>query len=70
MLDEKNIICVEGKVQGTIVVPKIEKGYGFEPFFIPEGSQKTLVEMDVKEKNVFSHRGKAVAVLLDRFESL
>lgn len=41
------------------------KGFGFDPIFIPEGSDKTFGEMDVKEKNSYSHRGKSIEKLAE-----
>lgn len=35
-------------------------GFGYDPIFIPTGSDKTFAEMSMGEKNVFSHRRKAV----------
>ena len=35
-----------------------EKGFGFDPIFIPKNSNKTFAEMDIDEKNNLSHRGK------------
>jgi XTP/dITP diphosphohydrolase len=35
-----------------------QRGFGFDPIFIPKNSNKTFAEMDVDEKNNFSHRGK------------
>uniref|UniRef100_A0A7C1P367 dITP/XTP pyrophosphatase n=1 Tax=Thermofilum pendens TaxID=2269 RepID=A0A7C1P367_THEPE len=39
------------------------KGFGFDPIFQPEGSTKTFAEMDLEEKNLWSHRGRAVRKL-------
>lgn len=39
------------------------QGFGYDPIFIPTGSNKTFAQMDTKEKNLFSHRGKAVQQL-------
>ncbi len=36
-----------------------EGGFGYDPIFIPDGSEKTFAEMSVNEKNRFSHRAKA-----------
>jgi len=40
-------------------------GFGFDPIFIPEGSQKTFGEMSTAEKNMHSHRAKAVKLMIE-----
>ncbi len=35
-------------------------GFGYDPVFIPEGSEKTLAELQPGEKNSFSHRAQAL----------
>jgi XTP/dITP diphosphohydrolase len=40
-------------------------GFGYDSVFIPEGSTKTFAEMSMNEKNLFSHRKKAVVKLLN-----
>jgi len=40
-------------------------GFGYDPVFIPEGSNATFANMDIAEKNKFSHRKKAVQQLID-----
>ena len=40
-------------------------GFGYDPVFIPEGSSTTFANMDITEKNKFSHRKKAVQQLID-----
>lgn len=44
--------------------PAGRNGFGYDPVFIPEGSQKTFAEMDAAEKNVYSHRRKAAEALI------
>ena len=51
----------EGICKGTILAyMRAEGGFGYDPVFVPEGSLKAFSEMDMSEKNNFSHRKKAV----------
>jgi XTP/dITP diphosphohydrolase len=55
----------EGICPGVITLEQTGKaGFGYDPIFIPNGSDKTFAEMDIKEKNMFSHRRKAVDKLV------
>lgn len=59
-----------GEVQGTIAKSKTgEKGFGYDPIFIPDGLQKTFAELDLEEKNRISHRAKAVTALVAFLQS-
>ena len=49
----------EGRVRGTLVEPRGEGGFGFDPIFEHEGT--TFAEMSETEKNAISHRGRALA---------
>ena len=61
----------EGVVNGTILTQKRgEKGFGYDPIFQPEGSDKTFAEMDLDEKGKISHRGIAVAKLVAYLSAL
>ena len=56
----------EGICRGKIISKKQgDKGFGYDPIFIPEGSSKTFAEMTQEEKSKFSHRGKAIRQLID-----
>lgn len=59
--DSKNEMTFVGEAIGSITNEKRGLGWGFDPIFMPDGSTKTFGEMDVEEKNEFSHRGKAAA---------
>ena len=55
----------EGISEGRILeAPRGNKGFGYDPVFIPQGADKTFAEMSLEEKNRFSHRSKAVAKLV------
>lgn len=55
----------EGICNGRIVDnQKGLEGFGYDPVFIPDGSDKTFAEMGMDEKNIFSHRRKATDKLL------
>lgn len=54
----------EGIVKGSLREEKSgEEGFGYDPIFQPEGYSVTFSEMSIEEKNVISHRGKAVKQL-------
>lgn len=51
----------EGKVTGKIAdKPRGDKGFGWDPIFIPTGSTKTFGQMELTEKNKYSMRKKAL----------
>ncbi len=55
----------EGICEGRITVERRgTQGFGYDPVFIPDGSSKTFGEMDMEEKNRFSHRKKATQKLV------
>lgn len=62
----KCIETFEGTVEGTIV-PETRgtAGFGYDPLFQPNDSEKTLAELSAKEKNAISHRALAAARLRD-----
>lgn len=56
----------EGICNGEIISErKGNKGFGYDPVFIPDGSDQTFAEMDMTEKNKFSHRKKAMEKLIN-----
>lgn len=51
----------EGICQGHITSEQRgQEGFGYDPVFVPEGSDRTFAEMGMEEKNRFSHRKKAL----------
>lgn len=50
-----------GYAEGRIGrVPRGERGFGYDPVFIPEGHDRTFAEMSGAEKDRLSHRGEAL----------
>jgi len=50
----------EGICAGKIISEKQgENGFGYDPIFMPEGSNRSFAEMKSDEKNIYSHRKKA-----------
>jgi XTP/dITP diphosphohydrolase len=63
---EGNTLFFEGICQGSILSERRgSSGFGYDPVFVPEGSVKSFAEMTMSEKNVFSHRRKAIELLTD-----
>lgn len=60
-----------GEVEGSISrEPRGSEGFGFDPIFIPkEGGGRTFAEMNLDEKNRYSHRSKALHKLLDHLRA-
>jgi len=47
----------EGRVSGKITEKELgDKGFGYDPIFLPVGSNKTFAEMSEEAKNSISHR--------------
>jgi len=59
-LKEGEPIVVEGTCEGKITrTPRGSGGFGYDPLFLVEGTDKTMAELDEAEKNRISHRGRA-----------
>ena len=56
----------EGRVDGTLVwPPRGERGFGYDPMFVPAGREQTFGEMDQDEKHRISHRADAFRKLVE-----
>ena len=56
----------EGRVSGKLTwPPRGERGFGYDPIFIPDGHDITFGEMDPAKKHTISHRATAFRQLLD-----
>ena len=58
-----------GEVHGLMVwPPRGEKGFGYDPVFLPDGHEITFGEMDPDAKHAMSHRARAFAQLVDELK--
>ena len=56
----------EGIVRGKLIQEKRgEKGFGYDPIFIPEGYTQTFAELGNEVKNKISHRARATKMFID-----
>ena len=56
----------EGRVEGTIATAESgSEGFGYDPLFVPSGEIITFAQMSAEAKNAISHRGRAVAKLVN-----
>ncbi len=71
VIPDGEIVTAEGLCEGHIgFEPKGEKGFGYDPIFIPLGYERTLAQFSLQEKNKISHRGKALRLLKRKIEYL
>ena len=57
-------VVVEGRVDGQLTFPpRGDRGFGYDPIFIPEGHDRTFGEMEPAAKDAISHRARAFAQL-------
>jgi XTP/dITP diphosphohydrolase len=57
-------VVVEGEVHGRLTFPpRGDRGFGYDPIFIPEGGALTFGEMEPAAKEAISHRTRAFAKL-------
>ena len=65
ILEEGEQHLFNGVVEGHIIeAPRGDKGFGYDPIFVPEGFERTFAQMTSQEKNEISHRGRAVQQLV------
>jgi len=63
-------IAFEGLVNGIISEEKHgEKGFGYDPIFVPDGYDKSFAQMSSQEKNEISHRAVATKKLENYLKS-
>ncbi|MBN1388980.1 MAG: non-canonical purine NTP diphosphatase [Bacteroidales bacterium] len=60
----------EGIINGRIITEKRgDKGFGYDPVFLPDNEDCTFAEMPAERKNMISHRANAIQKLNDFLSS-
>ena len=60
-------VTAEGYMYGTLISEgRGERGFGYDPIFVPDGETRTVAEMTDEEKNAISHRANALSELLKK----
>lgn len=66
LVNKEGINYFEGRVYGNLTREiRGEKGFGYDPIFIPETYEITFAEMNAEEKNKISHRKQAIEKFLE-----
>jgi XTP/dITP diphosphohydrolase len=64
-------LMYEGRCEGLITeVPAGDNGFGYDPVFFYPPMQRTFAQLSAQEKNLVSHRGKALAALKQEFDKV
>ncbi|MDY1549139.1 RdgB/HAM1 family non-canonical purine NTP pyrophosphatase [Luteibacter sahnii] len=69
--DDPAPLIAEGRWHGRVLeAPRGTAGFGYDPLFLPDGSDLGAAELDTALKNRISHRGQALAALQARLNEL
>ena len=65
--DDPIPLIAQGIWRGQILAaPRGDGGFGYDPLFLPDGCAVSSAELEPADKNRMSHRGQAVAMLVER----
>lgn len=71
LIYQGNAYTVHGWMYGTALAnARGDKGFGYDPMFVPLGENRTLAEMEESEKNRLSHRAQALSLAESLLKSL
>jgi XTP/dITP diphosphohydrolase len=60
----------DGVLNGKIIdQARGVNGFGYDPIFVPDGDGRTLAELPAEEKNLISHRGRALRAFAEWWEN-
>lgn len=66
--DGRQMLIGRGEVIGKAVPQRVDRGFGFERVFVPDGCEQTFAEMPDDLKDSLSHRGNAIRDLLPQLD--
>lgn len=70
-LNDPQPIIADGVLNGQIIdTPRGENGFGYDPYMLLPTLNKTVAELDSKEKNTISHRYIAIQELVRKLNNL
>ncbi|WP_099024528.1 RdgB/HAM1 family non-canonical purine NTP pyrophosphatase [Mycolicibacterium palauense] len=62
---------VRGEWPGVIArAPRGAGGFGYDPIFVPDGSDRSAAELSPQDKDAASHRGRALRLLVPALRAL
>jgi XTP/dITP diphosphohydrolase len=69
--DARKEVVVRGQWPGTIArEPRGDGGFGYDPAFVPDGSDRTAAQLSPAQKDAVSHRGRALGALVPALRAL
>lgn len=71
LLVGNELTLMDGIVDGEITKERVgNSGFGYDPIFKPNESNKTFAQMSSEEKNKISHRGRATEKLIEKLNNI
>ena len=68
---DESYIQAYGECKGHVILEaRGENGFGYDPYFVPDGFDKTFAELSQEEKNKISHRANALRELKNKLDEL
>lgn len=70
LYDGKEVRSFAGRCDGQLATAprSTGHGFGFDPIFVPDGYSETFGQLDATVKNRISHRGRALAQLVEHLK--